>query len=185
TPPPLPPPPPPPPSLSPTDGVVVRTGRLVKAYLLKTQTPEVHPREVLVVVGREWYVLRPVGRQIPWVSDDAIKIRGRHIKFPFGVIMHRMLLDYSSLLAWGKIALIAMRLPHPIRLGKRLDPRLAPYSREVYEIAASPAVVTLVRLGDRGPNKTAIGWLNKGSYAYCHTVNQLLAQIGVGARLIC
>lgn len=187
-PPQLPPPPPPPPlpaSLSSIDGVVVRTGRLVKAYLLKTQAPEVYPREVLVVVGREWYVLKPTRKQIPWVSDDVIKVKGRHIKFPFRVLLHKMLLDYSGLVAWGKVALVATRLPRPLRLGRRLDPRLAPYSREVYEIAAAPTLVTLVRLDGKGKNKTALSWLGKGSYAYCHAVNQLLTQVGLGVRLIC
>lgn len=185
TPQPPPPPPPPPPLPASTDGVVVRTGRLFKAYLLKTQAPEVHPREVLVVVERDWYVLKPARKQTPWVSDDVIKIKGRHIKFPFRVLLHKMLIDYTGLVAWGRVALVATRLPRPLRLGRRLDPRLAPYSREVYEIAASPALVTLIRLDGKGRNKTAISWLNKGSFAYCHAVNQLLTQIGLGVRLIC
>jgi len=188
SPPPLPPPPPPPPGppLEELSGIVVRTGVLFRRYFLKVKDAEARPGDVLVVVGREWYVLRPTQRTEVWVGDGVIKLRGEAVRFPINAIPHRVLLDCSAQIAWGKTALIAAKVPRArLKWPKRYDPEVSPFARDLAEIAQSPALVALVRLSDKGAKKTALSWLSKGSYAYCHAVNQLLQQVGVGVRLIC
>jgi len=190
---PLPPPAPLPPSpLSPSpsieelSGVVVRTGFLFRRYYLKVRDAEARPGDVLVVVGREWYVLRPAPKADVWVGDGVIRLRGEAVRFSLNAIPHRLLLDYASQVAWGKTALIAVRVPRArVKWPKRYDPEVSPFARDLAEIAQSPALVAFVRLSDRGAKRTVLSWLSKGAYAYCHTVNQLLQQVGVGVRLIC
>jgi len=188
-PPPVPPPPLPPPS-SPSveelSEVVVRTGTLFRRYFLKVKDAEARPGDVLVVVGREWYVLRPTQKTEVWVGDGVIKLRGEAVRFSLNAVPHKLLLDYSAQVAWGKTALGAMKVPRArLKWPKRYDPEVSPFARDLAEIAQSPVLVTLVRLSDKGAKRTALSWLSKGSYAYCHAVNQLLQQIGVGVRLIC
>jgi len=177
---------PPLPSIEELSGVVVRTGSLFRRYFLKLKDAEAKPGDVLVVVGREWYVLRPAQKAEVWVGDGVIKLRGEAVRFSLNAIPHRVLLDYAAQIAWGKTALIAAKVPRArIRWPKRYDPEVSPFARDLAEIAQSPALVALVRLSDRGAKRTALSWLAKGAYAYCHAVNQLLQQIGVGVRLIC
>jgi len=188
-PPPVPPPPLPPPS-SPSveelSGVVVRTGTLFRRYFLKVKDAEARPGDVLVVVGREWYVLRPTQKTDVWVGDGVIRLRGEAVRFSLNAVPHRVLLDYAAQIAWGKTALIATKaLRARLKWPKRYDPEVSPLARDLAEIAQSPALVALVRLSDKGAKRTALSWLAKGAYAYCHAVNQLLQQIGVGVRLIC
>jgi len=191
-PPPLPPPAPPPsafpplPSIEELSGVVVRTGSLFRKYYLKLRDAEARPGDVLVVVGREWYVLRPTQKTEVWIGDGVIRLRGEAVRFSLNAIPHRLLLDYAAQIAWGKTALVAARVPRArIRWPKRYDPEVSPFARDLAEIAQSPALVALVRLSDRGAKRTAASWLARGAYAYCHAVNQLLQQVGVGVRLIC
>jgi len=187
--PPVPPPPLPPPSspaIEELSGVVVRTGTLFRRYYLKVKDAEARPGDVLVVVGREWYVLRPAQRAEVWVGDGVIRLRGEAVRFRLGAIPHRVLLDYLAQIAWGKTALVAAKVPRArLKWPKRYDPEVSPFARDLAEIAQSPALVALVRLSERGAKRTALSWLAKGAYAYCHAVNQLLQQIGVGVRLIC
>jgi len=193
SPPPTPPPlafPPPPatpgPPLEELSGIVVRTGSIFRRYFLKVKDAEVRPGDVLVVVGREWYVLRPVPKAEVWVGDGVIRLRGEAVRFSLGAIPQKLLLDYAAQVAWGKTALIAVRVPRAkLKWPKRYDPEASPFARDLAEIAQSPTLVALVRLSDRGAKKTALSWLAKGAYAYCHAVNQLLQSIGVGVRLIC
>ena len=187
TPPPLAPPPlPSGPSVEELSGVVVRTGVLFRKYYLKLKDAEARPGDVLVVVGREWYVLRPVQKTEVWVGDGVIRLRGEAVRFSLGAIPHKLLLDYAAQIAWGKTALIAVRVPRArVKWPKRYDPEVSPFARDLAEIAQSPALVALVRLSDRGAKRTVLSWLSKGAYAYCHAVNQLLQQVGVGVRLIC
>jgi len=184
---PLPPPPPPPqPAIEELSGIVVRTGSLFRRYYLKVKDAEARPGDVLVVVGREWYVLRPTQKTDVWVGDGVIRLRGEAVRFSLNAIPHKLLLDYAAQIAWGKTALVAVRVPRArIRWPKRYDPEVSPFARDLAEIAQSPALVALVRLSDKGAKRTALSWLSKGSYAYCHAVNQLLQSIGVGVRLIC
>jgi len=187
---PLTPPPPAPlppgPPLEELSGIVVRTGVLFRRYFLKLKDAEARPGDVLVVVGREWYVLRPAQRAEVWVGDGVIRLRGEAVRFSLNAIPHKLLLDYSAQVAWGKTALIAVRVPRArLKWPKRYDPEVSPFARDLAEIAQSPALVALVRLSDKGAKRTALSWLSKGSYAYCHAVNQLLQQVGVGVRLIC
>jgi len=188
-PPPVPPPPLPPPSspaIEELSGVVVRTGSVFRRYYLKVKDAEARPGDVLVVVGRDWYVLRPAQRAEVWVGDGVIRLRGEAVRFSLGAIPHKLLLDYASQVAWGKTALVAAKAPRArIRWPKRYDPEVSPFARDLAEIAQSPALVALVRLSDKGAKRTALSWLAKGAYAYCHAVNQLLQSIGVGVRLIC
>jgi len=192
-PPPVPPPtplPPPPatpgPSLEELSGVVVRTGVLFRRYFLKVKDAEARPGDILVVVGRDWHILRPTQKTDVWVGDGVIRLRGEAVRFSLGVIPHKLLLDYSAQIAWGKTALIAVRVPRArVKWPKRYDPEVSPFARDLAEIAQSPALVALVRFSDRGAKRTVLSWLSKGSYAYCHAVNQLLQQVGVGVRLIC
>jgi len=178
--------PPSPPAIEDLSGIVVRTGSLFRRYYLKVKDAEARPGDVLVVVGREWYVLRPAQRAEVWVGDGVIRLRGEAVRFSLNAVPHRVLLDYAAQIAWGKTALIAVRVPRArIRWPKRYDPEVSPFARDLAEIAQSPALVALVHLSDRGAKRTALSWLSKGSYAYCHAVNQLLQQIGVGVRLIC
>jgi len=184
--PPTPPVPPPPPGIEELSGIVVRTGTLFRRYFLKLKDAEARPGDVLVVVGREWYVLRPTKRADVWVGDGVVKLRGEAVRFSLGVIPHKLLLDYASQVAWGKTALVAAKVPRArIRWPKRYDPEVSPFARDLAEIAQSPALVALVRLSERGAKRTALSWLAKGAYAYCHAVNQLLQSIGVGVRLVC
>jgi len=185
--PPAPPPPlPPSPSVEELSGVVVRTGVLIRRYFLKVKDAEARPGDVLVVVGREWYVLRPTQKAEVWVGDGVIRLRGEAVRFPINAIPHKLLLDYAAQVAWGKTALIAAKVPRArLKWPKRYDPEVSPFARDLAEIAQSPALVALVRLSDKGAKRTALSWLSKGAYAYCHAVNQLLQQIGVGVRLIC
>jgi len=187
--PPLPPPPHPTPlspSIEELSGVVVRTGSLFRRYYLKVKDAEARPGDVLVVVGREWYVLRPAQKAEVWVGDGVIRLKGEAVRFPINAIPHRLLLDYSAQVAWGKTALVAAKVQRArIRWPKRYDPEVSPFARDLAEIAQSPALVALVRLSDKGTKRTALSWLAKGAYAYCHAVNQLLQSIGVGVRLIC
>jgi len=189
--PPLPPPSPPlPPPSSPSveelSGVVVRTGSVFRRYFLKLRDAEARPGDVLVVVGRDWYVLRPAPKADVWVGDGAIRLRGETVRFSLNAIPHRLLLDYAAQIAWGKTALIAAKAPRArLKWPKRYDPEVSPFARDLAEIAQSPALVALVCLSDRGAKRTALSWLAKGAYAYCHAVNQLLQQVGVGVRLIC
>jgi len=188
-PPPLPPPPlplPSSPSIEELSGVVVRTGSVFRRYFLKVKDAEARPGDVLVVVGREWYVLRPTQRAEVWVGDGVIRLRGEAVRFSLGAIPHKLLLDYAAQIAWGKTALIAVRVSRArVKWPKRYDPEVSPFARDLAEIVQSPALVALVRFSDRGAKRTALSWLSKGSYAYCHAVNQLLQQVGVGVRLIC
>jgi len=188
-PPPAPPPPLPPPSspaIEELSGIVVRTGSLFRRYYLKVKDAEARPGDVLVVVGREWYILRPTQKAEVWVGDGVVKLRGEAVRFPINAIPHKLLLDYAAQIAWGKTALIAAKVPRArLKWPKRYDPEVSPFARDLAEIAQSPALVALVRLSDKGAKRTAISWLSKGSYAYCHAVNQLLQQVGVGVRLIC
>jgi len=188
-PPPAPPPPLPPPSspaIEELSGVVVRTGSLFRKYYLKVKDAEARPGDVLVVVGREWYVLRPAPKADVWVGDGVIRLRGEAVRFSLNAIPHKLLLDYAAQIAWGKTALIAVRVPRArVKWPKGYDPEVSPFARDLAEIAQSPALVALVRLSDKGIKRTALSWLSKGSYAYCHAVNQLLQSIGVGVRLIC
>jgi len=186
-PPPLPPPaPPPPPAIEVLSGIVVRTGSIFRRYYLKVKDAEARPGDVLVVVGREWYVLRPAQKTEVWVGDGVIRLRGEAVRFSLNAIPHKLLLDYASQVAWGKTALVAAKVPRArIRWPKRYDPEVSPFARDLAEIAQSPALVALVRLSDRGAKRTALSWLARGAYAYCHAVNQLLQSIGVGVRLIC
>jgi len=193
------PPPEPPPSAPPThpvpspspsveelSGVVVRTGSIFRRYFLKLRDAEARPGDILVVVGREWYVLRPAPKADVWVGDGVIRLRGEAVRFSLNAIPHKLLLDYASQVAWGKTALVAVRvLRARVKWPKRYDPEVSPFARDLAEIAQSPALVALVRLSDRGAKRTAVSWLSKGAYAYCHAVNQLLQQVGVGVRLIC
>jgi len=196
--PPLPPPAPPPPlpplphpmPLSPAieelSGVVVRTGSLFRRYYLKVKDAEAKPGDVLVVVGRDWYVLRPTQRAEVWVGDGVIRLRGEAVRFSLRAIPHKLLLDYAAQIAWGRTALIAAKVPRArLKWPKRYDPEVSPFARDLAEIAQSPALVALVHLSDRGAKRTVLSWLSKGAYAYCHAVNQLLQSIGVGVRLIC
>ena len=190
-------PPQPPPALPPPlatpgppleefNGIVVRTGSLFRRYYLKVKDAEARPGDVLVVVGRDWYVLRPVPKAEVWVGDGVIKLRGEAVRFPINAIPHKLLLDYAAQVAWGKTALVAAKVPRArVKWPKRYDPEVSPFARDLAEIAQSPTLVALVRLSDRGAKKTALSWLAKGAYAYCHAVNQLLQQVGVGVRLIC
>jgi len=186
-PPPSPPlPPPPSPAIEDLSGVVVRTGSIFRRYYLKVKDAEARPGDVLVVVGREWYILRPTQKTEVWVGDGVVKLRGEAVRFSLNAIPHKLLLDYASQVAWGKIALVAAKVPRArIRWPRRYDPEVSPFARDLAEIAQSPALVALVRLSDRGAKRTALSWLAKGAYAYCHAVNQLLQSIGVGVRLIC
>jgi len=189
-PPPLPPSAPPPslpqPSVEELSGVVVRTGVLLRRYFLKLRDAEARPGDILVVVGREWYILRPTKRAEVWVGDGAIRLRGEAVRLSLNAIPHRVLLDYASQVAWGKIALVAAKVPRArLKWPRRYDPEVSPFARDLAEIAQSPALVALVRLSDKGAKRTALSWLSKGAYAYCHAVNQLLQSIGVGVRLIC
>jgi len=178
--------PPPPPSIEELSGVVVRTGVLFRRYYLKVKDAEARPGDVLVVVGRDWYILRPVPKAEVWVGDGVIRLRGETVRFSLNAVPQKLLLDYAAQIAWGKTALIAMRVPRArIRWPKRYDPEVSPFARDLAEIAQSPALVALVRLSDKGAKRTVLSWLPKGSYAYCHAVNQLLQQAGVGVRLIC
>jgi len=193
------PPPEPPPSAPPTlpvpspspsveelSGVVVRTGSVFRRYFLKLKDAEARPGEVLVVVDREWYVLRPAPKADVWVGDGVIRLRGEAVRFSLNAIPHRVLLDYAAQIAWGKTALIATKaLRARLKWPKRYDPEVSPFARDLAEIAQSPVLVALVRLSDKGAKRAALSWLAKGAYAYCHAVNQLLQQIGVGVRLIC
>jgi len=174
------------PSIEELSGVVVRTGSLFRRYYLKVKDAEARPGDILVVVGRDWYVLRPAQRAEVWVGDGVIRLRGEAVRFPINAIPQKLLLDYSAQVAWGKTALVAAKVPHArVKWPKRYDPEVSPFARDLAEIAQSPAIVALVRLSDRGAKRTALSWLSKGSYAYCHAVNQLLQSIGVGVRLIC
>jgi len=185
-PPSAPPPLPPGPSVEELSGVVVRTGSLFRKYYLKLKDAEARPGDILVVVGREWYVLRPAPKADVWVGDGVIKLRGEAVRFSLNAIPHKLLLDYAAQIAWGKTALIAAKVPRArVKWPKRYDPEVSPFVRDLAEIAQSPALVALVRLSDSGAKRTAVSWLSKGSYVYCHAVNQLLQQVGVGARLIC
>jgi len=186
-PPALPPPPATPgPPLEELSGIVVRTGSLFRRYFLKLKDAEARPGDVLVVVGRDWYVLRPAQRVEVWVGDGVIRLRGEAVRFPINAVPHRLLLDYAAQVAWGKTALVAVRVPRArVKWPKRYDPEVSPFALDLAEIAQSPALVALVRLSDRGAKRTALSWLAKGAYAYCHAVNQLLQQVGVGVRLIC
>jgi len=184
--PPTPPVPPPPPAIEELSGVVVRTGSIFRRYFLKLRDAEARPGDVLVVVGRNWYVLRPAPKADVWVGDGVIRLRGEAVRFSLNAIPHRVLLDYASQVAWGKTALIAAKVPRArVKWPKRYDPEVSPFARDLAEIAQSPALVALVCLSDRGAKRTAVSWLSKGAYAYCHAVNQLLQSIGVGVRLIC
>ena len=174
------------PSIEELSGVVVRTGSVFRRYFLKLRDAEARPGDVLVVVGREWYVLRPAQKAEVWVGDGVIRLRGEAVRFSLNAIPHKLLLDYAAQIAWGKTALIAVRVPRArVRWPKRYDPEVSPFARDLAEIAQSPALVALVHLSDRGVKRTALSWLAKGAYAYCHAVNQLLQQVGVGVRLIC
>jgi len=174
------------PSIEELSGVVVRTGSLFRRYFLKLRDAEARPGDVLVVVGRDWYVLRPAQRAEVWVGDGVIRLRGEAVRFSLNAIPQKLLLDYAAQVAWGKTALIAVRVPRAkLKWPKRHDPEVSPFARDLAEIAQSPALVALVRLSDRGAKRTALSWLSKGAYAYCHAVNQLLQSIGVGVRLIC
>jgi len=191
-PPPTPPPPAPPPPLPPgppleeLSGVVVRTGSLFRRYYLKVKDAEARPGDVLVVVGRDWYVLRPAPKAEVWVGDGVIRLRGEAVRFPINAIPQKLLLDYTSQIAWGKTALIAAKVPRArLKWPKRYGPEVSPFARDLAEIAQSPTLVALVRLSDKGAKRTVLSWLSKGAYAYCHAVNQLLQSIGVGVRLIC
>jgi len=178
--------PPPSPSVEELSGVVVRTGSIFRRYYLKVKDAEARPGDVLVVVGRDWYVLRPAPKADVWVGDGVIRLRGEAVRFSLNAIPHRILLDYASQVAWGKTALVAAKVQRArIRWPRRYDPEVSPFARDLAEIAQSPAIVALVRLSDKGAKKTALSWLSKGAYAYCHAVNQLLQSIGVGVRLIC
>jgi len=184
--PPLPHPTPLSPSIEELSGVVVRTGSIFRRYFLKLKDAEAKPGDVLVVVGRDWYVLRPTQRADVWVGDGVIRLRGEAVRFSLNAMPHKLLLDYAAQIAWGKTALIAAKVPRAkVRWPKRYDPEVSPFARDLAEIAQSPALVALVRLSDRGAKRTALSWLSKGAYAYCHAVNQLLQQVGVGVRLIC
>jgi len=178
--------PPPSPSVEELSSVVVRTGPIFRRYFLKLRDAEARPGDVLVVVGREWYVLRPAPKAEVWVGDGVIRLRGEAARFSLNAIPHRVLLDYASQVAWGKTALVAAKVQRArIRWPERYDPEVSPFARDLAEIAQSPALVALVRLSDKGAKRTAVSWLAKGAYAYCHAVNQLLQQVGVGVRLIC
>jgi len=184
--PPTPPVPPPPPGIEELSGVVVRTGSIFRRYFLKLRDAEARPGDVLIVVGRDWYVLRPTQKAEVWVGDGVIRLRGEAVRFSLNAIPHKLLLDYAAQVAWGKTALIAAKMPRTrVRWPKRYDPEVSPFARDLAEIAQSPALVALVRLSDKGAKRTALSWLAKGAYAYCHAVNQLLQSIGVGVRLIC
>jgi len=177
---------PPLPSIEELSGVVVRTGSIFRRYFLKLKDAETKPGDVLVVVGRDWYILRPTQRAEVWVGDGVIRLRGEAARFSLNAIPHRVLLDYAAQIEWGKTALIAAKVQRArVRWPKRYDPEVSPFARDLAEIAQSPALVALVRLSDRGAKKTALSWLAKGAYAYCHAVNQLLQQVGVSVRLIC
>jgi len=179
-------PPPSSPSVEELSGVVVRTGVLIRRYFLKLKDAEARPGDVLVVVGRDWYILRPAQKTDVWVGDGVIRLRGEAVRFSLGAIPHKLLLDYASQVAWGKTALIAVRVPRArLKWPRRYDPEVSPFARDLAEIVQSPALVALVRLSDRGAKRTALSWLAKSAYAYCHAVNQLLQSIGVGVRLIC
>jgi len=188
-PPPVPPPPLPPPSspaIEDLSGIVVRTGSIFRRYFLKLKDAEARPGDVLVVVGRDWYILRPTQKTDVWVGGGVIRLRGEAVRFSLNAIPHRVLLDYSAQVAWGKTALIAAKVPRArVKWPRRYDPEVSPFARDLAEIAQSPALVALVRLSDRGAKRAALSWLAKGAYAYCHAVNQLLQSIGVGVRLIC
>jgi len=187
-PPPLPSPAPPPPSPSVEElsGIVVRTGSIFRRYFLKLKDAETRPGDILVVVGRDWYVLRPTQKAEVWVGDGVIRLRGEAVRFSLNAIPHKLLLDYASQVAWGKVALVAAKVPRArLKWPKRYDPEVSPFARDLAEIAQSPALVALVRLSDKGAKRTALSWLAKGAYAYCHAVNQLLQSIGVGVRLVC
>jgi len=177
---------PPLPSIEELSGVVVRTGTLFRRYYLKVKDAEAKSGDVLVVVGRDWYILRPVPKAEVWVGDGVIRLRGEAVRFSLNAIPHRLLLDYAAQVAWGKTALIAAKVPRAkIRWPRRYDPEVSPFARDLAEIAQSPALVAFVRLSDKGAKRTVLSLLSKGSYAYCHAVNQLLQSIGVGVRLIC
>jgi len=177
---------PPLPSIEELSGVVVRTGSLFRRYYLKVKDAETRPGDILVVVGRDWYVLRPAPKAEVWVGDGVIKLRGEAVRFSLNAIPQKLLLDYAAQIAWGKTALVAARVPRVrVKWPKRYDPEVSPFARDLAEIAQSPALVALVRLSDKGAKRTVLSWLSKGSYAYCHAVNQLLQQVGVGVRLIC
>ncbi|WP_193322892.1 hypothetical protein [Pyrobaculum calidifontis] len=174
------------PSIEELSGVVVRTGVLFRRYYLKLKDAEARPGDVLVVVGRDWYVLRPAPKADVWVGDGVIRLRGEAVRFSLNAIPQKLLLDYAAQVAWGKTALVAVRVPRArLKWPRRYDPEVSPFARDLAEIAQSPALVALVRLSDKGAKRTALSWLSKGAYAYCHAVNQLLQSIGVGVRLIC
>jgi len=116
----------------------------------------------------------------------VIRLRGEAVRLSLNAIPHKLLLDYAAQVAWGKTALIATKAPRArVRWPKRYDPEVSPFARDFAEIAQSPTLVALVRLSDKGAKRTVLSWLSKGAYAYCHAVNQLLQQVGVGVRLIC
>jgi len=124
--------------------VVVRTGSIFRRYFLKLKDAEARPGDVLVVVGRDWYVLRPAQKAEVWVGDGVIRLRGEAVRFPINAIPQKLLLDYAAQVAWGKTALVAAKAPRArIRWPKRYDPEVSPFARDLAEIAQSPALVAL------------------------------------------
>jgi len=81
------------PSIEELSGVVVRTGVLFRRYYLKLKDAEARPGDVLVVVGRDWYVLRPALKADVWVGDGVIRLRGEAVRFSLNAIPQKLLLD--------------------------------------------------------------------------------------------